>query len=154
PFYYPPWFGLLFIPLLPLGYSTAKLVWFFVNVEMALVAGYLLHPALPSAPRWAPVLLSALSLFTVACVLLGQTTILVLFLAVAPWRLPGAGHDRFAGIVLAWLTIKPQLTAILLLALLIRAALERRWAVLWAFSLTMAVLVLTTTVLVPSWVRD
>jgi hypothetical protein len=41
PYYYPPWFGLLWILSVPLGYSSARMAWFFLNVEFALVAGYL-----------------------------------------------------------------------------------------------------------------
>ena len=36
-----------------------------------------------AAPRWVPVLLASLSLFSLACVLLGQTAVLVLFLGSA-----------------------------------------------------------------------
>jgi hypothetical protein len=154
PYYYPPWFGLVWIALLPLGYNTAKLAWFFVNVELILVAGYLLRPAVPAAPRWVPLLLAALSLFTLACVLLGQTAIIVLFLAALSWRLLEAGRDRSAGVALAWLTIKPQLTAVLLLAVLLRLVRQRRWKVLGSFFLTLAVLVLVSTLMVPSWPLD
>src|SRR5262249_42285096 len=33
PFYYPPWFGLLWVPAVPLGFQAAKVAWFFLNVE-------------------------------------------------------------------------------------------------------------------------
>jgi hypothetical protein len=154
PYYYPPWFGLVWMLLLPLDYNTAKLAWFFVNVELTLVSAYLLRPAVPAAPRWLPVLLASLSLFTLACVLLGQTTIIVLFLAALSWRLLEAGRDRSAGVALAWLTIKPQLTAVLLLAVLLRLVRQRRWKVVASFFLTLAVLVLASTLVVPSWPLD
>ena len=57
--------------------------------------------------------------------MLGQTTPLVFFLIVAAWRLLEARRDRAAGGVLAWLTIKPQLTALLLVSLLLWAAQRR-----------------------------
>jgi hypothetical protein len=151
PYYYPPWFGLLWVALLPLGFAAAKLLWAFLNVEGVLVAGALLHPAMPRSPPWAPVLLAALPLFSLACVLLGQTAILVLFLAVLSWRLLEAGWDRAAGVALAWLTIKPQLTAVLLLALLVRLVRQRRWRVVGWFFFTLALLALVSTLVVPSW---
>src|SRR5260221_287424 len=58
PYYYPPWLGLAWVLFLPLGFTTAKLFWFFLNVELALVSGYLLRPAVPGAPRWVPLLLA------------------------------------------------------------------------------------------------
>src|SRR5438552_15213604 len=41
PYYYPPWLAFACIPLLSLGYSGAKAVWFFFNAELALTAGFL-----------------------------------------------------------------------------------------------------------------
>jgi Glycosyltransferase family 87 len=154
PYYYPPWFGLLWVLVLPLGYQTAKLLWLFLNVELALLSGHLLRPAVPAAPGWVPVLLAALSLFTLACVLLGQTALVVLFLAALSWRLLEAGRDRSAGVALAWLTIKPQLTAVLLLAVLLRLLRLRRWQAVASFVITLAVLGLISTLVVPSWPLD
>jgi hypothetical protein len=151
PYFYPPWFGLVWVLFVPLGYAGAKLAWFFLNVELTLVAGYLLRPALPGVRGWVPVLLAALPLFTLACVLLGQTAILVLFLAALSWRLLEGGRDRSAGVALAWLTIKPQLTAVVLLGLLLWLARRRRWRVVRSFFLTLAGLALVSTLVVPSW---
>ncbi len=151
PYYYPPWLGLVWVLFLPLGFAAAKLLWFFLNVELTLVSGYLLRRAVPRAPPWMSVLLASLSFFTLACVLLGQTSILVLFLAVVSWRLLEAGWERSAGVVLAWLTIKPQLTAVLLLALLLRLMQQHRWTAVRWFFLTLAVLCLASTLLVPAW---
>jgi hypothetical protein len=151
PYYYPPWFGLVWVVVLPLGFKLAKLFWFFVNVELALVSGCLLRPAVPRVPPRVPVLMASLSLFTLACVLLGQTAILVLFLAALSWRLLEAGRERSAGVALAWLTIKPQLTAVLLLALLLRLMRQRRWTVVRWFFLSLAVLAMASTLVVPSW---
>jgi hypothetical protein len=154
PYYYPPWFGLLWVPIVPLGYTAAKLLWFFVNVETALVAAYLLRPVVPRAPRWVPVVLAACSLFTLACVFLGQTAILVLFLAALSWRLLEGGWDRSAGVALAWLTIKPQPSAVLLLAVMLRLVYARRWKVVGAFAITLLVLALVSTFVLPSWLIE
>ena len=144
PYYYPPWFGLAFVPLLPLRFAGAKLLWFFLNVEMTLLSGYVLRPAAPSSGV-TPVLLAALSLFTLACVLLGQTAILVLFLAALSWRLLETGRERSAGVALAWLTIKPQLTAVLLFAVLLRLTRQGRWKAVGSFFITWTALVLAST---------
>src|SRR5262245_20322358 len=48
PFFYPPWFGFLWLPLAPFGLHAAKVAWFFLNVQFALLAGYLLRPAVPT----------------------------------------------------------------------------------------------------------
>jgi hypothetical protein len=92
-----------------------------------------------------------LFLFSVFALFVGQTPILILFLAVLAWRLLDAGWDRTAGIALACLSIKPQLVAILVLAVGIWAIGRRRWGVAWGFGLTLAALCVASTVLVPAW---
>ena len=154
PYYYPPWFGFLWVSFLPLGFTAAKVAWFFLNVEGILVSGYLLKDVVPGVSRWMSVLLAALFVFSLVCVLLGQTAILIFLLAALAWRLLDAGWDRSAGVALAWLTIKPQLTAVLLLALVLRLALQRRWNALGAFFLTLAALALVSTFVVPSWLFE
>jgi hypothetical protein len=151
PYYYPPWFGSLFVALLPLGYDWARFAWFFVNIELALLTGYLLRQNMPGIPRWVPLLLVPVFLFSVACVVLGQTALLVFFLAALAWRLLEQHRDRSAGVVLAWWTIKPQLTVVLLVGVLLWLARQRRWNALGAFAVTVAVLCLGSTLLVPSW---
>src|SRR5438552_1656114 len=119
PYYYPPWLGLACMPLLPLGYTTAKATWFWINMELALGTGYLLRNAMPGFPRWLPTVVVLTFLFSLISLVLGQTVILMLFLIVAAWRLLEARWDRSAGATLVWLTIKPQLAVGLLLGALL-----------------------------------
>jgi hypothetical protein len=151
PYFYPPWFALACVPLLPLGYSAAKVVFFFLNIELALLTGYLLRDTVRGVPRWLPLVLVSLLCFTLVAALLGQTALLILFLVVLAWKLLDGGRDRAAGVVLALLTIKPQLTAVLLLGVLLWAMRQRRWGAVGAFLLTAAVLAGGCLALVPSW---
>jgi hypothetical protein len=151
PFYYPPWFAWLWALFLPLGYTGAKVAWFFLNVELTLLAGHLLGQTVRGIPRWLPVWVVPCFLFSVTAVLLAQTTPLVFVLMVLSWDLLERRQDRTAGVVLAWLTIKPQLTAVLLLGLLLWLVRQRRWAVLRAFFVTLALLCLVSTLLSPTW---
>jgi hypothetical protein len=151
PYYYPPWFGLLCMLFLPLGYITAKAAWFWLNVELALGTGYLLRYAVPGLPRWLPAAAVLMFLFSLICLLVGQTAILIVFLTVAAWRLLEARWDRSAGMALAWLTIKPQLTAVLLLGILLWAVRQRRWGVVAGFLITLALLCLASAWMVPRW---
>jgi hypothetical protein len=151
PFYYPPWFGLLWVPAVPLGFQAAKVAWFFLNVELTLITGYLLHRSLPGVPPRLPMVLAPVFAFSVACVLLGQTAIVVFFLIALAWRLLQQGRDWWAGVVLAWWTVKPQLTALLLLGVLLWLARQRRWGAVWAFAVSLAVLYLASALIVPSW---
>jgi hypothetical protein len=151
PYYYPPWFALGCTLLLPLGFDGGKLAWFFLNVELAFLSGLLLRAALPGLPRSIALVAVPLFLFTLLAVLLGQTTVLILFFASLAWSLLERGRDRAAGVALALLSTKPQLAVILLLAVGLWAARRGRWGVAWGFVATLAVLCLLSTLFIPSW---
>jgi len=67
-----------------------------------------------------------------------------------------AGRLGLAGALLAFATIKPQLTALLVPWLLVWAASEWRvrQALIWGFGLTMLVLIGASEILVPGWIRE
>jgi hypothetical protein len=151
PFYYPPWFAGACTLLIPLGYEGGKVAWFFLNLELLFLTGFLLRGAVTGLPGRIPLVTVPLFLFSVLALLIGQTPILVLFLAALAWRLLDAGRDRLAGAVLACLTIKPQLAAVLVLAMGIWAARRQRWGVVQGFALTLALFCLVSALIVPSW---
>jgi hypothetical protein len=151
PYYYPPWFAAGCALLVPLGYDRAKAAWFFLNLELLLLSGYLLRDAVPGVPRSvAPVLVPVFALSVVA-LFVGQTSILMLFLLALAWRLMDRGHDRLGGAVLAGLTTKPQLAAFVVVALLIWAARRRRWGIVAGFAGALTALALFGCAIVADW---
>jgi hypothetical protein len=151
PYFYPPWLALGTVLLLPLGYAGAKMAWLFMNVELTLLTAYLLRHSVPPLSPRIPLVLLPVFIFTLVAGLLGQTSILILFLMAACWRLLAARRDHLAGFTLAWLTLKPQLTGLLLLALLLWGFRQRRWALLRGFGISLALLCLVSFILLPSW---
>src|SRR5262249_8696481 len=121
PYLYPAWLALVATPLIWLGYRNAQVAWVALNIEAAFAAGYLVRNAAPAVPRWLPLSLFPLFAFSVFSALMGQTGTLVLLVAAATWRLLEDERDIAAGVVMAWLSIKPQVAGILLVALLIWA---------------------------------
>ncbi len=154
PFYYPPWFAMLCAAFFPLGYEGARIAWLVVNIELVFLTGYLLREAVPGVPRSVPLAVVPLFVFTVAAVIVGQTSPLIFFLIVLAWRLAEERRDRSAGVVLAWVTIKPQLTAVLLLGLLLWAARRGRWGVVRGFAAMLALLCLVSFAILPSWLDE
>lgn len=155
PYYYPP--SILWpvaALLVPLGFSTARIAWLVINSELFLLAGYLMRHAVARVPRAVPVLLVPLFALSVLCALVGQLTALILFMMAAAWRLLQRGWDRTAGWVLAWMSVKPQLSTVLLVALLVWLVRQRRWYAVQGFVTGSLCLLAVSTWWVPSWPLD
>lgn len=151
PYYYPPWLGLAFIALLPLGYPLAKIVWLVAGGQMLVASALLLRGAIGGVSLPVVFVVVAAFGFSIKAVAMGQVAPLVLLLVTLAWRLLERGRDGAAGAVLALLTIKPQLTLLLLLALLGWSARGGRWAVWRGFAVTLAALVAASTIAFASW---
>jgi hypothetical protein len=151
PFYYPPWLAFLCAPLVPLGYHRAQVAWFVLNADFILLAGYLLRGAIPGVPRTVALLGVPAFVFSIVTVFLGQSSPLIFFLLVVAWRLLESRNDRAGGAVLAWLTIKPQVTVLVLFAVPLWAARQRRWGVVVGFVVMLAILALASSLLIPGW---
>jgi hypothetical protein len=151
PYYYPPWLGLLCVPLLPLGYETARLVWFVLQIELLVLSGYLLRSSAPGLPRWGTLVLAPLFILSLLAAFLGQVTPLMLFLIAAAWQLLERRWDRSAGWMLAGLMTKPQLTLALVPAVLWWSIKQRRWGTVQGFLVGLGVLGLAGACLVPDW---
>jgi len=154
PYYYPPWLGFLWVGVLPLGFEAGKLVSFFLNVEMALLAAYLLNLTIRGIPGWAPYVFVSCSLFTLATIILGQSSILVFFLTALAWMLLERHWDRAGGFVLAWLSVKPQLTVLLIGAVLVWLIRQKRYTALISFLITSGLLVGISSLMLPGWLAD
>jgi hypothetical protein len=151
PYYYPPWFAQACALLVPLQYHGAKIAWFFLNLELLFLAGYLLRDAVPGLPQVIPLVSVPVFALSVISLFVGQTAIAMLFLVAVAWKLLERGHDRAAGVVLALLTTKPQLAAILVVALLLWSVRRGRIQVVQGFVLALAVLTLAGALLEPWW---
>jgi hypothetical protein len=151
PYYYPPWFAAGCALLVPLGYDRAKAAWFFLNLELLLISGYLLRDAVPGVPQAVPPVMVPVFALSIVALFVGQTSILMLFLVALAWKLIERGSDRLAGAALAGLTTKPQLAAFVVLAVLIWGARQRRWGVITGFAAALAALSLLGAAIVADW---
>ena len=151
PYYYPPWVALGCTPFLWLDYATAKIAWLIVNCELLFVSGWLLRHSVPHLSRWVPVVLVPIFFFSLHALVIGQIDPLVLFLVVASWRLLEGGWDFPAGLLLGCLTIKPQLTIVLILALLAWSIRQHRWRIVGGFAAGFGLLLVASTFVLPGW---
>ena len=74
------------------------MAWFFLNLELLFLTGFVLRDAVPGVPRSIALVAVPLGLFSVEALLAGQTTILILFLTALAWKLLDCHRDRAAGV--------------------------------------------------------
>ena len=151
PYYYPPWLAMACMAFLPLGYPTAKVAWLVVNVELLVLSGYHLGRLMKGVPRWIALAAVPCFSFSILSVLFGQTSLLMLFLIVASFRLLDMGRDYLAGAVLALVLTKPQTGVVLVGAILLWAARQHRRPVLTGFSACLAALCVVSFGVIPDW---
>ena len=153
PYFYPPWVALTVVPLTLLEYEAAKALWIFLGVLALVIAGSSMgnFGASRHHHRALTVALCLTFMPAFSAVEIGQVAPFVLLLLVACLRLLEQDQDVAAGFILAWLTIKPQLTVVVIPATLIWGARRARWKVFLSFAVTLGMLSLICAGLVADW---
>jgi len=158
-FAYPLYTLYLFFPLsLIASYPQAQALWQAILEFALLLAVFFTYRIYRWQPK--PWLLVATCFWSVLfypgarSIILGQFAIVVFALvALALWAVKG-GRDIVAGLCLALSTIKPQMVFLLIPLLLLWAIYHRRWRLVGSFAVSMTVLVLSSLLLVPTWIAD
>ncbi|MCP4360099.1 MAG: DUF2029 domain-containing protein [Chloroflexi bacterium] len=154
-FVYPFYTTFLLIPLVWFEYAWVQAFW-LVTIQFALLGGVILTLKLLDW-QMRPWLLGLTLLWTIIfynsarTIILGQFAGLI-FLWMAACLL-ALKHDRdiLAGLLLALTTIKPQMSFLLIPALLLWALGQKRWQFMGSFAGALAVLVGLSFILLPSW---
>lgn len=154
-FVYPFYTVFVLLPLTLVNYAWASAIW-MVLLEVFLVLALLL---ILNLLRWQPpplmtttlILWSLLAYFPARGLILGQVGHLVYLLEIAAlWGL-ARDRDRFAAVMLALSTLKPQMGYLLVPFLLLWGLRQRRWQFVGGFIISFGILMLTSFLLVPSW---
>jgi hypothetical protein len=158
PYFYPPWLAILMWPLAWLPYSLARDIGSAVNL-MALVTSLVLMARAAKRPLGPMTLAVVIFMgFTFLPILnslgVGQLhAVLLLILAGLVWSLDRQ-HDRFAGICLGLLSIKPQIGLIIAAFLIVHWILQRRWQPLRWTVLTGCALIGLSFSITPNWINE
>lgn len=154
PYYYPPWFAWLFVPLAYLPFSFARAIWMAINFviwnigiwQLGYIIGY-------PTPGWRRYALFALSTFSLAWITwrYEQAGILVLGLLVALIFSVQTQKWVWAGIWLALLLIKPNITLLVVAGASLWLLRRGRWRSVLAMAVTLIVLLLVSTIITPDW---
>lgn len=154
-FAYPLYTIFLFWPLTLTSYAWAQAIWMVV-LQFALMAMAIL---LFTIIRWRPppwlfviTLFWAIFFYPGArAIMLGQFSVTVaLCLLIAIWALQNR-YDRWAGVVLALTTVKPQMVFLVIPFMLLWMFRQKRWDFIVAFGLAMVVLLGGSLIWVPDW---
>jgi hypothetical protein len=157
-FAYPFYTVFLLLPLAWLPYAWAEAIWLVV-LEFALIGSILMYLSMLGwrLPGW---LLALTALWAVVfyhsarTILLGQFAGPILLWAVGTLWALDQRRDIAAGILFALTTIKPQMSVLLIPALLLWGLGRRRYRFLAAFGATMAFLLGASFILVPGWLAE
>ncbi|MBE2201222.1 MAG: DUF2029 domain-containing protein [Anaerolinea sp.] len=159
-FVYPFYVTFMLLPLawLPLSYSWIQAIWLTMLVVVMITAVFLTLRLLNwQQPLWLlalTLLWAALFYHNARTIILGQFAAFVFLWLVAALLALRRGRDGWAGFWLALTTIKPQMTILVIPALLLWALGGRRWRFIVGFGLTMITLFGLSFLFLPSWLTS
>ena len=154
-FVYPFYTVFLLWPLVGLSYTWVQAIW-LVILQFALIAAVILCLRLVGwrMPAWLLVLtlLWAVVFYnSTRTIILGQFAGLILLWLAGSLLALRHGRDVLAGALLALATIKPQMSFLVIPALLLWALGQRRWHFVAGFAGTLTVLAAISFLLLPTW---
>ena len=156
PYYYPPWFAWLFTPIAWLPYGIARALWAFCNLILWLVGLWNLGRFLD----WPPVGWRRWTLFLFATIQFAwitwryeQAGILLLTLLVATLFALREEKWGWAGLWLALLLTKPNVTFLLVISMGAWLLVQRKWKPVLTMLLSLFALLSVTTLATPGWYR-
>ncbi|HEX6386222.1 MAG TPA: glycosyltransferase family 87 protein [Anaerolineae bacterium] len=157
-FVYPFYTVFLLWPLIELPYSWVQAIW-LVTLQFALIAAIILCLRLIEwrMPAWllALTLLWAVVFYhSTRTIILGQFAGLIFLWLAGSLLALKHGRDALAGTLLALTTIKPQMSFLVIPALLLWAIGQRRWRFVGAFAAATAILAGVSFLLLPSWLTS
>lgn len=154
PYYYPPWFSWLFIPVALLPFQIARAIWMMLNVILWNLGLLRLGEAMSwPVPGWRRYALFALATFSFAWITwrYEQAGILVFFMFV---ELILSIHSQKwirAGIWMALLLVKPNITLIVVTGISLWLLRKAQWRPVLVMLLTLVVLLSISTAITPNW---
>ena len=154
PYYYPPWFAWLFVPLITLPFQFARAIWMIFNVAIWTLGLWQLGrlAAWPQI-RWQRYALFALTTFSFAWITwrYEQAGILVFVILIALILSIQRQDWVWSGVWLALLLIKPNVTLIVAAGIILWLFRKGGGQAVLVMLLTLVVLLSVSTLLTPDW---
>jgi hypothetical protein len=156
PYYYPPWFAWLFIPLVGLPFQIARIVWMVFNVAIWNLGLWNLGKLLQWPPEgWRRYGLYLLATFSFAWITwrYEQAGIIIFMLLVAVIGAVEKKRWGWTGVLMALLLIKPNVTLIVIAALSLWLLRERHWQPVVVMIAWLGALLAVSTWITPDWYK-
>ena len=154
PYYYPPWFAWLFIPLAALPFQIAQAIWMIFNVIIWSIGLWHLGKIIAWPPMgWRRYVLFTLTTFSFAWITwrYEQVGILVFVMFIA-LILSIRNQDWLgSGIWLALLLVKPNITLIAVAGISLWLLRNGQWRAVLLMLLTLVILLSISTAITPDW---
>jgi len=154
PYYYPPWFAWLFIPLTYLPFQLARAIWMIFNVIIWSIGLWQLGKIIGwPQTGWRMYALFTLTTFSFAWITwrYEQAGILVFVMLVALVLCIQNQNWTWSGVWLALLLVKPNVTLIIVAGIGLWLLRQGRWYTVMVTGLTLVVLLSISTLITPDW---
>jgi hypothetical protein len=154
PYYYPPWFAWLFIPLALLPFRIARAIWMLINLILWNISIFQLNNLIDQPFNgWKRYGIFALFTLTFAWVTFRyeQAGILVLVMFVAFILTVKNQKWTQSGIWMAFLLIKPNITLLVIFGICLWFLRNNRWRPILVMLATLATLLSISTLITPNW---
>ncbi len=156
PYYYPPWFAWLFLPLTALPFQIARAVWMAFNFVIWNLGLWNLGRIFEwPLEGWRRYVLYALATFSFAWITWRYEQAGILLFAILVAAILAIQNEQWnrAGFWLALLLIKPNVTAILAAGLCLWLMRRRQWRPVLVMTLCLGILLTISTLLTPDWYK-
>jgi hypothetical protein len=156
PYYYPPWFAWLFVPLTGLPFQIARAVWMASNVVIWNLGLWKLGKIVKWPSKgWKLYLLYSLATFSFAWITwrYEQAGILIFVILVALIIAVENKQWNWAGFWMALLLIKPNITLILVIGLSLWLIRQHQWRPVLIMVLWLGGLLAVSTWITPDWYK-
>lgn len=154
PHYYPPWFAWCFTPISCLPFQTARCIWLLFNLTIWIISLLQLNKLLDWPERgWRRWLMFLLATYIFAGVTLHYEQIGIVLFALFVAVISAVRKEQWhlAGVWLALLLIKPNITFIPVIAITTWLARRGQWRPVVVMCTLIASLFIVTTIATPDW---
>jgi hypothetical protein len=154
PYYYPPWFAWLFLPLAMLPFQIARAIWMTINLILWNISLWKLSEIF----KWPPKGWRRYSFFILVTLTFGwitwryeQAAILIFAILVATILSIHNEHWNRVGLWLVLLLIKPNISLIVVATLSFWLIRQHRWRPILVMLIMLVILLAISTWITPNW---